>query len=88
MSDSTPSLEYPAGFPIKVFLKPDDADEQAVLDGIRTCLNDGNHISVERSLSSQGKYLCLRLDYVAQDAAEVARIRDFLQRDPRVILSL
>lgn len=83
-----PKLEYPVEFPIKVFLRPGADDEQAVLDGIRACLNPGNRIEAARSLSSGGRYLCLRLQYEARDADEVGRIRAYLQDDPRVILSL
>ena len=87
MSDA-PSLEYPAPFPIKLFLKPDARVEEALLEALREVLNPGNQIESARRPSSGGKYICLSLSYTAQDADEVERIRQLVNAHPQVIMSL
>lgn len=82
------ALQYPADFPIKVFLKPGEQAEAELIRSLEQCLNPGNRIQVERVVSRGGRYVCLRIAYVAQDAAEVARLRECLRSDVRVILSL
>lgn len=81
-------LTYPADFPIKLFLKPDPDAEPALLERLRAELDSGNRFEVSRSQSSSGKYECLTLTYVAQNEAEVERLRAAIQREPSIILSL
>lgn len=86
MSTAGPSLEYPADFPVKLFLRPDTAAEAAVLAAVTTAI--GTAPRSERRPSANGRYVCLSLNFTATDAAQVERMREAIAAQPAVILSL
>lgn len=88
MTGTPEPLQYPTAFPIKLFLKPDPAAEAEIVALLQAALDAGNQLEAARKLSSKGGYACLSLTYTAQNEAEVARLRQIITSDPRVILSI
>lgn len=84
----TCGLEYPCTFPIKVFLKPDAANEAQVESLVRAELAAGSPLQVRRSLSNSGAYTCLSLSFTATDAEQIRRIGTALRAAPGVLLSI
>lgn len=81
-------LEYPCTFPVKVFLKPDAANEAHVESLVRAELAAGSPLQIQRSLSSSGAYTCLSLSFTATDAEQIRRIGTALRDAPGVLLSI
>ena len=88
MTGTPEPLQYPTAFPIKLFMKPDPDAEAQIVEQLRAALDPGNQLEAARTLSSKGAYACLSLTYTAQNEAEVARLRQIITSDPRVILSI
>lgn len=86
MTDTPPGLDYPADFPVKLFLRPDAEAEAAVLAAITEAL--GSPPRSQRKPSSNGRYVCLSLNFTATDAEQVERMRQAIAAQPAVILSL
>lgn len=82
-----PSI-YPCDFPVKAFLRPDAADEAALIRKIEAALGPGNPLEVGRRPSSQGRYVCLTLRFRARDAAHARRIGALIHRDERVLIAI
>lgn len=81
-------LKYPCTFPVKVFLKPDAADEAHVESLVRAELAAASPLQIQRSLSSSGAYTCLTLSFTATDAEQIRRIGAALRDTPGVLLSI
>ncbi|GAC1628803.1 MAG: DUF493 domain-containing protein [Nevskia sp.] len=94
MSEPTQDIElpkgmtYPCEFPLKVFIKPDDAVAERIAAVAHAQLAVGATIDVSRRLSSTGKYLALSLNFTAEDAAHLDRVIKAVMADPGVILAL
>lgn len=81
-------MVYPCEFPLKVFIKPDDAVATRIAAVVHDQLAVGATIEVTRRLSSGGKYLALSLNFIAEDAAHLDRVIKAVMADPGVILAL
>ena len=81
-------LTYPCSFPVKVFIRPEAGVENRVQALVRGHLQPEGTLEVERRASSNGKYLCLTLTFVAEDEAHLTRITSAISADPGVVLSL
>ncbi len=81
-------LEYPCTFPVKVFLRPDAANEAQVEVRVRDELAAGAALRIQRRLSSSGAYTCLTLSFTAVDAEQILRIGTALRNAPGVLLSI
>jgi putative lipoic acid-binding regulatory protein len=92
--DATPKVALPAGlvypceFPLKLFIKPDLATEQRLIELTRSQLDAGAILETSRRSSSNGKYLSLTINFVAQDAVHLQRVIDTVCKDPGVVLAL
>lgn len=85
---SPDSLVFPCTFPIKVFLKPDRAVEDRLVEVVRSQLPTPSDLEVGRHFSRAGRYLCLTFRFTAQSADEARRVGEALRDAPGVILSL
>lgn len=83
-----PGMTYPCEFPIKVFIRPDEAVAERIAGLARAELPDGATLTTSRRLSSTGKYLALTLNFTAEDAGQLQRVIDAVKADPGVLLSL
>jgi uncharacterized protein len=81
-------LTYPCSFPVKVFIRPEAGVEDRLQALVRTHLQPEATLEVERRSSSNGKYLCLTLTFIAEDEAHLTRITSAIGADPGVVLSL
>lgn len=83
-----PGLVYPCEFPLKIFIRPDEAVATRIAGLLHAQLAVGATVGVTRRLSSTGKYLALTLNFVAEDAAHLDRAIKAVTADPGVILAL
>ncbi|MBL6750889.1 MAG: DUF493 domain-containing protein [Nevskia sp.] len=81
-------LVYPCEFPVKLFIRPDAAVEQRLESLVRSHLDAGAPLTVERRSSAKGNYLCLTLVFVARSEDHLLRITQAVREDPGVVLSL
>lgn len=92
MSDADPQnppgMTYPCEFPIKVFILPDEETAARIVRVASAELPCGSTLTTSRRMSSTGKYLALTLNFIAEDAEQLARVIDAVKADPGVILSL
>lgn len=92
MSDAEPKapagLTYPCEFPLKVFIRPDEATAARITDAVRAELAAGALVTTARRLSSTGKYLSLTVNFTADDAEQLDRVIKAVTADPGVILAL
>jgi hypothetical protein len=81
-------LVFPCDYPVKVFLKPDPAVEDRLVEVVRSQLPGSSDLTVGRHFSRAGRYLCLTFRFTAQSADEARRVGAALRDEPGVILSL
>jgi putative lipoic acid-binding regulatory protein len=81
-------LEYPNRFPLKVFGKPGDEFENAVLLLVRARCPEVEHIEVTRRPSRSGKYLALTLTFTVYTQQQLEEIYQDLYECEQVVMSL
>lgn len=85
-SPDSASLSYPCRFPIKAFLRPVGDAEARLREAVSRAI--GVEVDISRQPSSQGNYIALTFDFVAESEEHVARVRAILRDDPAVLMSL
>ncbi|MDN5844429.1 MAG: DUF493 domain-containing protein [Alcaligenaceae bacterium] len=81
-------LEYPCAFPIKVFLRPDPLQEEALIQAVQAQLDASASLEVERRNSSNGRYLCLTLRFNASSAEHAKRVAAVVRSADGVLMAL
>jgi putative lipoic acid-binding regulatory protein len=84
--DEGKGLDYPCDFPVKVFLRPEPGAEAALLKAFTEAV--GTTPRSSKRPSSNGKYLCVSLNFTATDAEQVERMRAAIAAQPAVVLAL
>lgn len=78
--------QLPCRVPFKVFLRPDTAAEQSLIDSCREAA--GVHLDAERQPSSKGNFICLRLTLHASEHDQIRRVRTAISAHSAVIMAL
>jgi putative lipoic acid-binding regulatory protein len=81
-------LDYPNRYPLKVFGKPSDDFEAAVLGLVRTRCPQAEHIEVKKRSSRGGKYLALTLTFTVHTQQQLEDIYRDLYECDQVVMSL
>lgn len=81
-------IKYPAALSVKAMGLNSDDFEQCVLNLVQPLIAPANPSKVVTSLSSQGKYMSVRVHFIAVSQSQLESIYVALRNEPRVKFTL